>query len=141
METVSANPTKTKREAALLVLVVFLLGLLVGAVGNHFYGERVWGGKQETAKPPRGPSRTQVVNDFTRELQLTPDQQTKVGAIIDDTRSQVRALYAPLDGQHEQLRQQARTRIRAVLTPEQLPKFDQFMQRIDEQRKKAQSQR
>jgi len=138
METV--NPTRTRREAALLVFVVFLLGLLVGAVGNHFYGERVWGGKQETALPPRGSSRTQVLNEFTRELELTPDQQTKVGAIIDDTRSQVRALYAPLDAQHDQLRQQARARIRAVLTPEQLPKFDQFMHRVDEQRKKAQSE-
>jgi Spy/CpxP family protein refolding chaperone len=139
MDTVS--PSKTKREAALLVFVVFLLGLLVGAVGNHFYGERVWGGRQEFVPPRHGASSAQVLNEFTRELQLTPDQQSKVGAIIDDTRAQVRALYAPLDAQHEQLRQQARARIRAVLTPDQLPKFDQFMQRIDEQRRKAQSQR
>ena len=138
METV--NPTKTKREAALLVFVVFLLGLLVGAVGNHFYGERVWG-KQENTLPPRGASRTQILNEFTRQLELTPDQQAKVGAIVDETRAQVRALYTPLDAQHEQLRQQGRARIRAVLTPEQLPKFDEFMQRIDEQRKKAQSER
>jgi Spy/CpxP family protein refolding chaperone len=139
METISVSPTKTKREAALLVFVVFLLGLLVGAVGNHFYGESVWGGK-ELALPAKSPSRTQVLNDFTRELQLTPDQQAKVGVIIDETRAQVHALYAPLDAQHDQLRQQARARIRAILTPDQLPKFDQFMQRIDEQRKKAQSE-
>ena len=139
METISVSPTKTKREAALLVFVVFLLGVLVGVVGNHFYGERVWGGK-ELALPAKSPSRTQVLNDFTRELQLTPDQQGKVGVIIDETRAQVHALYAPLDAQHDQLRQQARARIRAILTPDQLPKFDQFMQRIDEQRKKAQSE-
>lgn len=140
METANVSPTKTKREAALLVFVVFLLGLLVGAVGNHFYGERVWGEKQEYALPARAPSRTQVLNDFTRELQLTPDQQAKVGVIVDETRAQVHALYAPLDAQHDQLRQQARARIRAILTPDQLPKFEQFMQRIDEQRKKAQSE-
>jgi Spy/CpxP family protein refolding chaperone len=135
----STNTRRTRREAALLVFVVFVLGVLLGGVGNHLWGERVWGGKQEPA-PGRSPSRAQVVNNFTRELQLTPEQQTKVGAIIDDTRAQVRALYAPLDAQHEQLRQQGRARIRAILTPEQLPKFDQFMQRIDE-RKKDQSQR
>ncbi len=137
----NTSSTKTRREAALLVFVVFLLGVLVGGVGNHFWGERVWGGKQEPASTPRAPSRAQIVNNFTRELQLTPDQQQKVSAIIDDTRSQVRAMYAPLDAQHEQLRQQARARIRAILTPEQLPKFEQFMQRIDEQRKKDQAQR
>jgi len=131
----NTNPTRTRREAALLVFVVFLLGLLVGGVGNHLWGERVWG-KQELPVRPGPPSREQVVNDLTRELQLTPDQQKQLGPIIDDTRAQVRALYTPLDAQHEKIRQQGRERIRALLTPEQQPKFDQFMQRIDEQRRK-----
>jgi len=135
----NTNP-RTRREAAVLVFVVFLLGALVGGVGNHLWGQRVWGGRQEVARHPVQPWRARIVNDFTRELQLTPDQQGKIGDIIDNTRVQVRALYQPLDAQHEQIRQQARARIRAVLTPEQLPKFDAFMQRIDQQRKKDQAQ-
>jgi Spy/CpxP family protein refolding chaperone len=129
----SANTSRTKREAAVLVCVVFLLGLLVGGVGSHLWGERVWG-RQEPAPRQGPPSRARIVNDFTRELQLTPDQQEKIGAIIDDTRVQAQA-------QHEKIRQQGRDRIRAILTPEQLPKFEQFMQRIDEQRKRDQAQR
>jgi Spy/CpxP family protein refolding chaperone len=125
METINTN--KTRREAALLVFVVFLLGLLVGGVGNHLWGERVWGKQNAVHSGP--PSREQVVNDFTRELQLTPDQQKQLGSIIDDTRAQ-------WDAQHEQIRQQGRAHIRAILTPEQQPKFEQFMHRIDEQRKK-----
>ena len=136
----ATSPTNTRREAALLVFVVFLLGLLVGGVGNHLWGERVWG-RQEPGAHGNPPSREQVVNDLTRELQLTPDQQKQLGPIIDDTRAQVRALYTPLDPQHEQIRQQGRAHIRAILTPEQQPKFDQFMQRIDEQRKKDAAQR
>lgn len=134
------NSGRTRREAAVLVFVVFLLGLLCGGVGTHLWGQRVWGGRQEMAGHPGPPSRARIVNDFTRELQLTPDQQAKIGSIIDNTRAQVRALYQPLDAQHEQIRQDARARIRAVLTPEQLPKFDSFMQRIDQQRKKDQAQ-
>jgi Spy/CpxP family protein refolding chaperone len=134
------SPSNTRREAALLVFVVFLLGLLVGAVGNHLWGERVWG-RQEPGAHGNPPSREQVVNDLTRELQLTPDQQKQLGPIIDDTRAQVRALYQPLDAQHDTIRHQGRERIRAILTPEQQPKFDQFMQRIDEQRKKDAAQR
>jgi Spy/CpxP family protein refolding chaperone len=130
----SANPGKTRREAALLVFVVFLLGLLVGGVGGHLWGERVWGRQEATVSRQGPPSRARIVNDFTRELQLTPDQQEKVGAIIDDTRAQWAA-------QHEGIRERGRERIRAILTPEQLPKFEQFMQRIDEQRKKDQAQR
>ena len=131
----ASNSSKTRREAALLVLVVFLLGLLVGGVGNHLWGERVWGHQQ--AGPHQGPpSRQDIVNKLTAELQLTPDQQTQIGPIIDDTRAQIRAIYEPADAQHEKIRQQGRERIRAILTPEQQPKFDQFLQRIDEQRKK-----
>jgi hypothetical protein len=129
--------SRTRREAAVLVFVVFLLGLLVGAFGNHLWGERVWG--HSVAERPGPPSRARIVNDFTRELQLTPDQQKELGSIMDETRAQVRALYQPLDGRHEQIRQQGRERIRAILTPEQLPKFDAFMHHIDEQRKKDQA--
>ena len=73
---------------------------------------------------------------MTHELQLTPDQQQQLGAIVDDTKAKIRAAYAPADAQRDQLRQQGRARIRAILTPEQLPKFEAFMARIDEQRKK-----
>jgi Spy/CpxP family protein refolding chaperone len=134
------NPSRTRHEAAVLVFVVFLLGLLVGGVGSHLWGQRVWGGRQERAGHGGPHSTARIVNEFTRELQLTPDQQTEIGEIIDQTRGQVRALYRPLDAKHEEIRQQGRDRIRAVLTPGQLPKFDAFMQRIDGQRKKDQAQ-
>ncbi|MGC2420050.1 MAG: hypothetical protein WA405_00195 [Candidatus Acidiferrales bacterium] len=129
--------TKARGEAALLIAVVFLLGVLLGAVATHMWGERVWG-QQDTYSAGRKPV-NQVVAEFTKELQLTPDQQTQVAAIIDDTRAQWKALYAPLDAQKEQIRQQSRARIRALLTPEQQPKFDAFMQRLDEQRAKDQA--
>jgi Spy/CpxP family protein refolding chaperone len=129
--------TKARGEAALLIAVVFMLGALLGAVATHMWGERVWG-RQDTYSAGRKPV-NQVVADFTRELQLTPDQQTQVTTIIDDTRAQLKALYAPVDTQREQIRQQTRARIRALLTPEQQPKFDAFMRRLDEQRAKDQA--
>ncbi|MFZ3332104.1 MAG: hypothetical protein WA197_15825 [Candidatus Acidiferrales bacterium] len=128
--------SKTRGEAAILVLVVFILGVLLGGLGNHLWGERVWG----HAFPPGSPSHTQIVSELTRELQLTPDQQQQLSSIVDDTKSKIRAAYAPADVQREQLRQQGRARIRAILTPEQLPKFEAFMARIDEQRKKEAEQ-
>jgi Spy/CpxP family protein refolding chaperone len=124
--------SRTRSEAAVLVLVVFVLGALLGGLGNHLWGERVWGRQN----PPGPPSRVQIVGELTRELQLTPDQQQQLSAIVDDTKAKIRAAYAPADAQRKQLRQQGRARIRAILTPEQLPKFETFMARIDEQRKK-----
>jgi len=122
--------TKTRREAALLVMVVFLLGVLLGGVGNHLWGQRVWG----LQTIPRG--HDQILSQLTHDLQLSPDQVKQVTAIADDMRSQMRALNAPLDSQKEQIRQQGRDRIRALLTPEQRARFEEFTRRLDEQRKK-----
>src|SRR6202789_1349497 len=116
--------SKTRREAALLVLVVFLLGVLLGGLGNHLWGERVWGRQN----PPGSPSRDELVNDLTHELQLTSDQQQQLGAIVDDTRAKIRTAYAPADTQREELRQQGRARIRAIPPPAPHPQFEEFMQ-------------
>jgi hypothetical protein len=128
--------TKTRGEAAVLVIVVFLLGALLGVVGNHVWGERVWGKQVSSAHP----SRDQIVASLTQELQLSADQQQQLGAIIDDTKSQIHAVYAPADVQREALRQKGRDRIRAILTAEQKPKFEAFMQHLDEERKKSEQE-
>lgn len=121
-----------RKEAAVLVFVVFLLGLLLGGVGNHLWDERVHGQDPVNTKP----TRQQVLADLTQRLQLTPDQQGKIAAQIDETRSKWQSLYAPLDTPREQIRQQGRANIRAVLTPDQQLKFDDFLRLLDEQRKK-----
>jgi Spy/CpxP family protein refolding chaperone len=133
------DTTKTRREAALLVIAVFLLGVLLGGVGNHVWGERVWG--SHTVSRSNGfPPRNLVISDFTRELELTPDQQKQLGTIIDQTRAKWTALYAPLQSEHEKIRQDGRNQIRGILTPGQQSKFDAFMQRLDEQRRKNEGQ-
>jgi Spy/CpxP family protein refolding chaperone len=124
---------KTRREAALLVVVVFVLGVLLGGVADHLFGARVF----SNPTPPR--TRDQLIGQLTSQLSLTPDQQKQLTSIVDDTRAQWRTLYAPLEPQHEQIRQQGRERIRAILTPEQRPRFEEFMQRLDEQRKRDQA--
>ena len=127
--------SKTRREAALLVFVVFLLGVLLGGLANHLWGERVWGRQN----PPALRRATSSSAISRTNLQLNADQQQQLGVIVDDTRAKIHAAYAPADAQREELRQQGRARIRAILTPEQLPKFEAFMQRLDEQRKKDQA--
>jgi Spy/CpxP family protein refolding chaperone len=117
--------------------VVFLLGALLGGLGNHLWGERVWG-RQAPVGPP---SKTQIIADLTQQLELTPDQQKQLSLIVDDTRAQWRSLYSTIEPQHEEIRRQSRDRIRAFLTPEQKPKFEDFVRRLDEQRKKDDEQR
>ena len=121
--------TKARLEAAVLFLVVFVLGVVFGVVGNHVWSKRVSG---EAAAVNTKPTRDQVMQDLTQRLQLTPDQQKQIGVAIDETRAKWQALDVP----REQIRQEGRAKIRAILTPEQQLKFDDFMKRLDEQRRK-----
>lgn len=125
---------KARRAAALLVVVVFVLGVLLGGVADHLFGARVFGNPAPQSK------RDQIIGQLTSQLSLTPDQQKQITGIVDDTRAEWRTLYAPLEAQHEQIRQQSRDRIRAILTPEQRAKFEEFMKSLDEQRKRDQAQ-
>ncbi|MGH9746384.1 MAG: hypothetical protein ACRD59_09800 [Candidatus Acidiferrales bacterium] len=122
--------TRTRREAAFLVIVVFALGILLGGLGTHLWGERVWG-HQSAPK-----TRDEVIGRLTHEVGLTADQQKQVTAIVDDTRAQWRALYSPLDAKKDEIRQQSRQKIRELLTPDQRMKLEDFFHRLDEQRKK-----
>jgi len=125
--------TKARLEAAALFLVVFALGAVFGALGSRVWNQRVSG---EPAAINTKPTRNQVMEDLTQRLQLTPEQKKQVAVAIDDTRAKWQALYAPLDGQREAIRQEGRAKMRAALTPEQQEKFDEFLKRLDEQRKK-----
>ena len=50
---------------------------------------------------------------------------------------EVARVYAPLEGQRDQIREESHDQMRAVLTPDQKPKFDAFMKRIDQERKRV----
>ena len=120
-------------EAAALFLVVFVLGVTFGALGNRVWNRRASGERAAVnAKPAHG----HVMQDLMKTLApLTPEQQERIDTVIDDTRAQWQSLEASLDGQREAIRRQGRANIRATLTPEQQVKFDEFMKRLDEQQK------
>jgi Spy/CpxP family protein refolding chaperone len=125
------------RKAWLLVLGIFMLGVAMGAVITHFAEQRVL----STNAGPKGPWAPRVVESLNRELSLTADQQQKILAILQDTKKSYDAIYETTRPQMEQTRQEGRARIRAVLTPEQLPKFEEHLKRLDERRKQMQSGR
>jgi Spy/CpxP family protein refolding chaperone len=127
------SSTKARLEAAALVGVVFLLGISLGAVANHLWGQRVWGMRNESATPA---PQSHLDDQLTEELQLTLNQQKQIRAITAEAQAQWRELYAPLEGQRADIREHSHEQMREILTPEQQPKFDAFMQRLAEERKR-----
>lgn len=119
-----------KGKATGLVIAVFLLGIALGALGMYYWGGRVLANRSH-----------HFFEDMTHEVGLTPDQQKQIEVIIQDTRGKFQAIDDQTRPQYDQVRQQARDRIRAFLTPEQQPKFEDFVRRVDEERKKKEKER
>ncbi|HEY6467166.1 MAG TPA: periplasmic heavy metal sensor [Candidatus Acidoferrales bacterium] len=115
--------SRTKSEAGLLVLVVFVLGLLVGGVGNHLWGAHVWGSTRQDHVGPGRPAPPPL----SQVLGLSPDQQKQWDAIFNETHPQFQAL----DAQRNALFEQTRAKFRAILTPEQQVKFDAMAKERD----------
>jgi Spy/CpxP family protein refolding chaperone len=126
---------KRSWEAAVLVLVVFVLGVLLGGLGDHLWGTKVWG-----MQPRPITHRDQIIDTLTHELDLTPEQVKQVTAAVDQKQEEIDKLYAPLEAQRDQIRQQGREQIRAVLTPAQQVKFDAFLNRLDETKRKEKAE-
>ena len=123
------------RKALLLVFVLFVLGIAVGSVGTYLVTTRVMAARPSLLV--RNP--TQHMALYTRDLNLTPDQQTKIQVILSDARDRYAALHQRLDPEYEVVRQQGREQIREVLTPEQLPKFEDLLRQMDEERRQRQA--
>ena len=128
------NETSAKRKAALWVGVVFLLGAALGGVlGYVFAHHSVSAANQPLSEAER---RARRVEDLTHELSLTPEQSKQLDAILMQRHAQSRALHEQSDVQIEQVRQNGRNDIRAILSVEQKPKFEEFLKRTDEERKR-----
>jgi len=76
------------------------------------------------------------VEQLTQLLNLTSTQSQQVDVILMQKHAEAKAIHDQTDAQLEQAHQKGREQIRAILTPEQKPKFEEFLKRLDEERKR-----
>jgi Spy/CpxP family protein refolding chaperone len=128
------SDTAATRKAALWVGAVFLLGAALGGVLGYLFAHR----PVSAANPPVSESarRAQKIQQLKNELSLTPQQLQQVDAILQQKHSETTAIREQTEAQIEAVRQKGRNDIRAILTPEQQPKFEEFLKRLDEERKR-----
>jgi Spy/CpxP family protein refolding chaperone len=122
------------RKAALWVGVVFLLGAALGGMLGYVFAHHT--AMAAPAQITDAEKRAQKVQRFTEELNLTVDQQRQLETIIASVQAEYKAIHQSTDPQIDQARQKGREQIRAILTLEQKPKFEEFLKRMDEERKR-----
>lgn len=121
------------RRAYLYFILTFLLGIVVGSAGTVFYG---W----YFGRPHRGFDPQHVVRFLQRELKLTDTQRQQVEQIMQDTDAKYKDLQKEVDPQFDTIRKESRDRVRKILNPDQLAKFDEIVRRFDERRKRHRPQ-
>src|SRR5262245_27436364 len=112
------------RKAIALLVLVFILGIAIGAIASTLLNGRVYGALQRQPLPVRGVTR------LTNELGLNTEQQKQLDDILTNMQDGYSAIRRQMSPQFDQVREQGRNQIRQILTPEQLPKFEQVLQRL-----------
>jgi hypothetical protein len=130
---------ENKGKALALITLVFFLGIALGAVGHSVADRRVLGARTPAQPPaflqPR-PNPPRAVARLTNELKLTPEQQKQIGEILADMQHRYDVVHDQMNPQFEQIREQGHEQIRQVLSPDQRPKFEDFLQRVAEERRR-----
>jgi Spy/CpxP family protein refolding chaperone len=128
------SDTTATRKAAFWVGVVFLLGAALGGMLGYVFAHHT--AMAAPSQMTDAQKRVQKVQRLTQELNLSPDQQKQLDAIISSVQAEYKAIHQSTEPQIDQARQKGREQIRAILTAEQKPKFEEFLKRLDEERKK-----
>ncbi|PYT93075.1 MAG: hypothetical protein DMG36_11555 [Acidobacteria bacterium] len=128
------SDTPATRKAAVWVVVVFLLGAAAGGMLGYGYAHRsVAAASAPLSEPER---RAKRVAELTQDLVLTSDQAKQLDAILMQRHAEVKTIRDQSDAQLDQVRQKGRDQIRAILTPEQKPNFEEFLKKMDEEKKR-----
>ncbi len=115
-------------KGALLLLLAFLLGTATGALGFALYRSHAgwWGPPQDATR-----FREVVIRRLTRELDLRPEQQQQVEAILREAGDQFTRLREEMRPRFLEIRNRTRDRIRTLLDADQQTRFQAFMDRWD----------
>lgn len=127
---------KTRLKLWLVVIGVFVLGCVTGASVDSVYRLRAANNERQDTRTGGRRSKEEVLENMKRDLNLNDHQATEILAILDQTRSNYRALRTEVRPRYDTIRQNARARIRALLTPEQQQRFDIKAAERDAQRDK-----
>lgn len=117
------------RRAYLYFILTFVLGLILGGAGTVFVGWRTGFIR------PRRPDPDHIVRFLKRELNLDDAQTQQVMQIVRDDQEKIRQVQQQMEPQYDAIRTDGRDRIRKVLNPDQLAKFNQLVERMDARRK------
>ena len=128
---------ETRRKAWEWLALLFVLGAAIGGVFGYSFAHRSIAANNPTTQALSEPERrVRRVAEMTKEIGLTPEQSQKVDAIIAAAHAEMQSIHDKAEADVDGVRQKARAQMREFLTAEQKRKFEEYVRRVDEERKK-----
>ena len=131
---------EVRQKAAFWLALVFILGLATGGVFGYSVAHSTHAAEQKPYQQlSDSEKRARKVAEMTASVGLTEEQAQKADRVIAATQAQIKQMRDKSNADVEAVRQAARDQMREFLTPEQKPKFEEFVHKIDQERKKQQA--
>ena len=121
------------RRVYLYFTVTFVLGTVLGGLGIYYF---LWSSGRIAH---RGFNKDRVLKHLKGELGLSAAQVQQIGQILDDGAQKIKDIQKQIDPQIQAIHAENRDRIRKVLNPDQVKKFDELVRQIDERRRRRAS--
>jgi Spy/CpxP family protein refolding chaperone len=121
--------TKHKILAALLILVVFGLGVAAGVLGERYSVRKKY--RRPAVERTHVPS----LDAWSKELQLTPDQQEKIREIFKKNEERMKQYRTQGLAKLGEIRKMLKDELDAVFTPEQKKKMEEMIRQHEESRR------
>ena len=120
----------TRANAALLALGIFVLGIVVGATYHRWLpdGKRQWTRERpgRHGAPLMGATSERLLKRYTRNLELTEDQQAEIERILDESRETMGDVRKGIRARIDSVTRKTWARIRDALRPDQQERFDEL---------------
>lgn len=117
----------SKAKARLVILAAFILGTLAGGGAMNLFTTKYVVGSN--SRPPR----SGMLDEIDEAVKLDAPQRAQVEAILKKTRQESQEVIKQVQPQLGEVRARTRAQIRAVLTPEQQARYDEWTRLREEE--------
>lgn len=121
-------------KASGVLVALYVLGVATGVLGFTLY--RTYAAPESPAGSRGRFDRERYVGRLTGALQLQEGQRQQLDQILDDARDEFGKLRQTIHPQAQEIKQQARARIREMLSPDQQRRFEAFVEEWEAERQR-----
>jgi hypothetical protein len=122
---------KSSFSVGFYLTLVFISGLLAGALGMRLYIVNSVSARAAIPRPTAEEVRRSYMDEMDRHLHLRADQITSINQVLDNTRARFKEIHQKIAPEMKALKEQQNQQIRSLLTQQQQPAYDRWRSERD----------